>query len=1053
LASSFRASTSLPLGTIKNRVVTNRVPEVYGAEPPAAKRRCLLTSLLSLAAVPVLCAAAAAAEFYVAVNGRPSAEGSLSNPWDLATALAHPAAVKPGDTIWLRGGTYRGAFTSTLTGTASAPIKVRQYPGERATIDGGKDILHTAGAYTHYMNFEIMDSDPNRVSAFPGSSPPDISRGHGIRPFGEPIPNGIKYINLVVHDTGGGISSFGEAAGLEIYGCLIYYVGWQGPDRGHGHGIYSQNQIGTLNIKDNIIFSAFSHGIHNYGGSEDTYLDNIHMEGNVCFNNGILPWGLPNGLARNLLIGGGRKAQNPRLINNAMYYPSGLGGENMNIGYGEGVNNAIVTGNYISGGDVRFNGRNTNVAMMDNFFYTDVPAGFQTQYPSNTYVGPTSRPTGVRVFVRPNAYEPGRANITVYNWDLRPSVDVNIGTILSVGRTYEVRNAQDYFGPPVAAGVYSGAPIRLPMTGLSVARPVGVSTPPPTGPEFNVFVLLATSAVPPTPTPPSPTPTPPPPTPTPTAPTPTPPQSTPTPTAPTPTTPPQSTPAPTAPTPTPNPNPPASPTSPPALPTPPPSIPSPAGPAPTPLPPAPPVPTPGPSEASAVTVPLAAHVTEPGGLTFVTDLQIENPAQSPVNAKLLFFRSGEGVPYHVPLTLSPGETRNYFDVIGNRFGLRNAIGALRLETAGSPPAELRMTSRLSHRSGPGSFGQAVPGIREPQSAPSESRFVTGLSQTDQFQSRLGAVNSSGGFQNFQVLLFGGAGEILGESETLQLAPGEQMRRDLSDLFLAASGSGLTAEFRPAPDSSLPIVYAEVLDSFSGDPTYSLAVRPTQLLYLPAVAGISGAGEPSLASDISIANPSELPAEVTVTFLEQDRDNTDAPSVTLTLSARETLQMEDALATLFGLSEASGALKVETPSTEGIVVSERISTHCSTSPGTVGQRVEPIGADGFFSRGSLLGLRQDKVFRSEVGLFNPNPFAVEAELDLKDGTGLSLGRTRLLLAPRSTTRRNLAALFSSMAIPPIESLTLSTDSGENQVFPFAIITDNESQDPTFLPGLR
>jgi len=460
-----------------------------------ARHRTLRTaSLAGLIGLSVLRAAAAAAEFYVAVNGRPSAEGSLSNPWDLATALAHPAAVKPGDTIWLRGGTYRGAFTSTLTGTASAPIKVRQYPGERATIDGGNSngltILFTMGSYTHYINFEIMSSDPKRTTSQEGSFPQDIGRAAGISTNNDlPIQPGLKYINLVIHDTAGGVHAFKEATDLEVYGCLVYYDGWQGPDRGHGHGIYGRNQAGTLKIKDNIIFSAFSHGIHNYDGSEDPYLDNIHMEGNVCFNNGILPWGLPNGFARNLLIGGGRKAQNPRVINNAMYYPSGLGGENMNIGYAEGVNNAIVTGNYIGGGDVPFNARNTNVAMTDNFFYTDVPAGFQTQFPSNTYVAPPSRPTGVKVFLRPNAYEPGRANITVYNWDQRETVEVNIRTILPIGATYEVRNAQDYFGAPVATGVYSGAPIRLPMTGLSVASPVGVSAPPPTGPEFNVFVL------------------------------------------------------------------------------------------------------------------------------------------------------------------------------------------------------------------------------------------------------------------------------------------------------------------------------------------------------------------------------------------------------------------------------------------------------------------------------------------------------------------------------------------------------------------------------------
>lgn len=89
-----------------------------------------------------------------------------------------------------------------------------------------------------------------------------------------------------------------------------------GPARGHGHGLYAQNQTGTLKIKDNIIFSAFGSGIHSYG-SEIAYLDNIHMEGNICFNNGILAGG-PIGFSVNLLIGGGRIAQNPRVINNAM---------------------------------------------------------------------------------------------------------------------------------------------------------------------------------------------------------------------------------------------------------------------------------------------------------------------------------------------------------------------------------------------------------------------------------------------------------------------------------------------------------------------------------------------------------------------------------------------------------------------------------------------------------------------------------------------------------------------------------------------------------------
>ena len=78
----------------------------------------------------------------------------------------------PGDTIWLRGGTYTGNFTSYLTGTASLPIVVRQYPGERATLDGnvnpgdvGKQrsgsVRSQWGGYTWYWGFEVTNSNPD----------------------------------------------------------------------------------------------------------------------------------------------------------------------------------------------------------------------------------------------------------------------------------------------------------------------------------------------------------------------------------------------------------------------------------------------------------------------------------------------------------------------------------------------------------------------------------------------------------------------------------------------------------------------------------------------------------------------------------------------------------------------------------------------------------------------------------------------------------------------------------------------------------------------------
>src|SRR5205085_10031094 len=113
---------------------------------------------------------------------------------------------------------YSGAFTSNLTGTATAPITVRQYPGERATIDGAPSptlgTFVVMGAWTTYMGFEIMNSYPNRVVDING-------RGTGLDVYG---PN-TKFINLIVHDAQVGVGFWTPAVNSELYGNIIYNNG------------------------------------------------------------------------------------------------------------------------------------------------------------------------------------------------------------------------------------------------------------------------------------------------------------------------------------------------------------------------------------------------------------------------------------------------------------------------------------------------------------------------------------------------------------------------------------------------------------------------------------------------------------------------------------------------------------------------------------------------------------------------------------------------------------------------------------------------------------
>ena len=442
----------------------------------------LLSALAGLPEKPV---GAAPNQFYVSPSGSSGNDGSEARPLDLATALSSRSPAKPGDTIWLRGGTYRGAFTSVLTGLPSAPIIVRQYPGERATIDASsrtQSALTVQGADTWYWGFEVTDSYPTRTTT--NSTYTSGLRATSVWVLGPRT----KFINMIVHDGEQGFGFWGAAVDAEIYGSVIYNVGVDNASKGDGHSIYVQSPIGTKKITDNILFNSFSMGVHAYtvGGR----IDNIQMEGNIAFNHGVLS--ASSGAKANFYMGGEDDPDYPVYRNNYSYFsPEYSRGRNIEIR--PSCHNGTFTGNYFAGGTAAIIYCSTAV-VTGNVFAG--PTTFGTPYPNNTLI--TGRPTGTHVFVRPNRYEAGRANIAIYNWALASAVSVDLKAAgLSVGQAFEIRDAQNFFGPPVVTGQYNGAAVQVPMTALVAARPVGNAPviPDHTGPEFGTFVVLPTDAV------------------------------------------------------------------------------------------------------------------------------------------------------------------------------------------------------------------------------------------------------------------------------------------------------------------------------------------------------------------------------------------------------------------------------------------------------------------------------------------------------------------------------------------------------------------------------
>lgn len=389
--------------------------------------------------------------YYVSPNGSSGAAGTRSSPWDLASVLSGSRNVRPGDTVWVLGGTYRGAFVNYLNGSPSQQVVVRQYPGARATIDGYLVVL---GSYVTFQGLEVMNSNPTATHRI----------GVDVK------APGSRMVNLVVHDAGAsGVGMWNEAPDAELYGSIIYN---NGTVANQDHGVYFNGNSGTKFLSDNIVFDNWQYGFHGYS-SISGEVRNLRLDGNVSFNNGSVG---PNGHGPDYFVGGS-SAVNIAVTNNLAWRRND-GELALRLGDGQGGNNGLtLTGNYMVGG--------TLIGSFTNLVST-----------GNTFLSSASPPTsGQRVVVRPNRYEDGRANIVVYNWSGLGSASADVAGVLRAGDAYEVRDAQDFYGAPVLQGTYSGGTLSIPMTAVRPPALIGRSgnDPGTTGTVFHVYVLLRTN--------------------------------------------------------------------------------------------------------------------------------------------------------------------------------------------------------------------------------------------------------------------------------------------------------------------------------------------------------------------------------------------------------------------------------------------------------------------------------------------------------------------------------------------------------------------------------
>jgi hypothetical protein len=232
--------------------------------------------------------------YWLAASGNDGADGSEGAPW--RTFSGAFGRLQPGDTLFVRGGTY-GSYSTTqimnvegVNGRPGAPITIAAAPGEHVSlIGGGWDVVRVGNSsYVDIRNFDVSgDAQTNR----------SITNGIAIGDS-----HHIRIIGNTVHDVGGGGIGTARANHITIDGNHVYNTSMWNENQSSGISVWRSTNIGGGDNADGfsfIIRNNLVHDVRNLVGPitdgnciiidsnrDNGYTGSTYIANNVCRGNG-----------------------------------------------------------------------------------------------------------------------------------------------------------------------------------------------------------------------------------------------------------------------------------------------------------------------------------------------------------------------------------------------------------------------------------------------------------------------------------------------------------------------------------------------------------------------------------------------------------------------------------------------------------------------------------------------------------------------------------------------------------------------------------------------
>jgi uncharacterized repeat protein (TIGR01451 family) len=465
----------------------------------------------------------------------------------------------------------------------------------------------------------------------------------------------------------------------------------------------------------------------------------------------------------------------------------------------------------------------------------------------------------------------------------------------------------------------------------------------------------------------------------------------------------------------------------------------------------------------ALIIPAVAHA---GGInsTFQSDVRITNTAPQTQKYQLTF-TSDDGTTKSTTVSIDPGKTLALDDLLATWFGNgTSAIGTLEIRpmansssTASSPTATPSITTYASSRTynvtANGTFGQYIPAIPFAQFIDNKGLIsLQQVASSEAFRTNLGLVEASGNPATALISVFGNDGSKLSEfTQTLNGGQHLQLNGILATKGITTLADG-RIEVKLTSSGGKVTAYASVLDNHTNDP---LLVTPVSITttgapkyVLPGIADLNN-GVANWRSDVRIYNPGPTSVNATATFYPLGGG--DPISKQLTIGANQVQQIDAALQTLFGLTNAGGALHITTENNAPLVATAR--TYNQTGSGTFGQFIPAVTPNDAVGKGGralqILQVEESDRFRSNIGVteVTGKPAKVEITAIPPDSKFAVTGTFDF--GPNEY--RQYSSLLKSLGLDTAYNtrVTVRVIDGDGKVSAYASVVDMQTQDPNYV----